>query len=142
MGRTALNFRIVRPQVAVAGFTADADPRTNPPADVLTFVPQDRVSRQSASDDTKGLAVFVQFVDDTGELVVGPTADFTLYIFDEGSGSWVQGPTATASACNELQRVALIGKLFVQFNAIHATTGATKVNVFATELAILPVNGL
>lgn len=137
----ALHFKVARPQVNVAGFAADSDPRTTPPGGTLWYVPNDRVSKQSANDHTKGLAVFVQFVNDLGAIIVGPTADFTFWFFDEGSGSWVQGEAITGSACNELQTTTLTGKLFVQLNAIHTTTGATKINVFVSELAILPVNG-
>ncbi len=135
----ALNFKTARPQVAVSGFAADADPRSTPPGGTSVFTPLDRVSKQSADDHTKGLAVFVQFVDDSNALVSGPTADFTLWFFDEGSASWLQGPVVTGAACNQLRTTSLIGKLFVQLNAIHSPGAATKINVYASELAILPV---
>jgi len=138
----ALNFKLARPQVTVAGFAADADPRVTPPAANLTFSPQDRVSDQSANHDTKGLAVFVQFVDANGAIVVGPTASFVVWLYDEGSKSWVQGPDVELSVpCNTLKTMALIGRCFIQLTALGSVGAATKVNVYATEIAFTPLGG-
>lgn len=133
-----LSFRQAR-AVLVAGFAADADPRTTLPSANQLFHPQDRVSGQSADQALRGHAVYLRFVDNAGVEVVGATVDFTTWFLDTGSAKWISVEAETGAASSQVFTSSFVGDLFVQLNALHTVGSAVSVQVWITELAISPV---
>jgi hypothetical protein len=140
-----LALNLVR-EVVVAGFAADAAPNTTAPAETLLFKPVGRVAGQGADGVTRSLGWYFRAVTATGAEVAAATISYEIWMRDQGasgnqSGSAakrdqyvkVAADVATQGSSILLNRLAVMGDLFLRVTAISAST-AVKYQLFAGEL--------
>jgi hypothetical protein len=127
-------FRLHREKVIP--LVADPDPRVTPPTDAELFVMNNQLSGSGNSNkDVAGHQLCVRFLDAGNVDVVGPTADFTVWVRDEGTGLFVS--TVGVAASPSARRVVsdLVGRLWVQVTAVGAVGASTKLRIMIAEKA-------
>lgn len=141
--------------IAVSGFTADANPNLTAPAAGSTYVmaglsPGDQLQRE----DTEGHRICIRFIDDslsTAVEIPGATADFRTWIKDDGASAARNavppglgraafiGLKAEASAPSSQSYAATTkGEIFVQITAIGSVGAATRIHVMIEESTSVP----
>ena len=110
------------------------DPNTSPPADNTIF----KLAKRPPSGDlnTTGNQIFFEFLDASGDPVLGPKVDWQVWFRDDQSGVWTNAEAVTGSGAYEAWITNDIrnSDVFVVVSSIAAAGAATQVVVRMSEV--------